>query len=144
MGFWSKLFGKKNKKLDLASVQPKFNLYAVDADGDGKVQDGTIWERPASLAVDLDKTIEKAEELLKAVAPNQDLKISEDLEKKRKRQAAAQKAALTRAANKAAKEAELAKQIAEKTATKKPAPKINADEALARLEQVKKNAKKRK
>ncbi len=91
MGFWSKLFGKKDAKL---------NLKAVDSDGDGKVQDGTIWERPAELAVDLDKTLEKAEELLKAVAPEQDLKISEDLEKKRKRSEAAKKAAATRKAKK--------------------------------------------
>jgi len=91
MGFWSRLLGKKDAKL---------NLTAVDVDGDGKVQDGTIWERPAELSVDLDKTLEKAEELLKAVAPSQDLKISEDLEKKRKRSEAAKKAAATRKAQK--------------------------------------------
>jgi hypothetical protein len=96
MGFWKKLFGLEKK------VNAKFDPFAVDGDGDGKVQDGTIWERPAALAVDLDKTLEKAEELLKAVAPSQDLKINEDLEKKRKRSEAAKKSAATRAANKAA------------------------------------------
>lgn len=94
MGLWKKLFGRGKKDAQL-------NVFAVDTDGDGKVQDGTIWERPAELSLDLDKTIQKAEELLKAVAPEQDLKISEDLEKKRKRSEAAKKAAATRAANKA-------------------------------------------
>jgi hypothetical protein len=112
MGFWKKLFGLEKK------VDAKFDAFAVDADGDGKVQEGTLWERPAELTVDLDKTIEKVEELLKEVAPSQDLKISDDLEKKAKAQARAKKAAMTRAANKAAKEAELAAQVAEKTAPK--------------------------
>lgn len=74
MGFWSKLLGKKDAKL---------NLDAVDRDGDGKVQDGTVWERPTELTVDLDD--------------------------KAKAQARAAKAAATRAANKAKKEAETAK-----------------------------------
>jgi hypothetical protein len=104
MGFWSKLLGKKDAKLD---------VLAVDADGDGKVQDGTIWERPAVMAVDLDKTIEKVDKLLKEVAPSQSLKLSEDLEKAAKAQARAKKAAMTRAVNKAKKEAELAAQILE-------------------------------
>lgn len=94
MGFWKKLFGRGKKDAQL-------NVFATDNDGDGKVQDGTIWERPAEMSLDLDKTIQKAEELLKAVAPAQDLKITEDLEKKRKRSEAAKKAAATRAANKA-------------------------------------------
>lgn len=29
--------------------KPKFNPLAVDGDGDGMVQDGTIWERPAEV-----------------------------------------------------------------------------------------------
>jgi hypothetical protein len=91
MGFWSKLLGKKDAK---------FDPFAVDGDGDGKIQDGTIWERPAALSVDLDATLQKAEALLKEVAPELTL-VSEDLEKKRKRQEAAKKAAATRAANKA-------------------------------------------
>ena len=115
MGFWKKLFGLESKKT------AKFDAFAVDADGDGKVQDGTIWERPAALTVDLDKTIEKVEELLKEVAPSQDLKLSEDLEKQAKAQARAKKAAMTRAINKAKKEAELAAQIAD--ASKKSDPK---------------------
>jgi topoisomerase IA-like protein len=102
MGFWSKLLGKKDAK---------FDPFAVDGDGDGKVQDGTIWERPAELSVDLDATLEKAEELLKVVAPEAD--IDPELEKKAKRQAAAKKAAATRAANRAKAAA----------ATKKPAAK---------------------
>jgi hypothetical protein len=63
MGFWKKLFGLEGKK------NAKFNVLAKDKDGDGKVQDGTIWERPAELAVNLDATLAKAEELLKEVAP---------------------------------------------------------------------------
>jgi len=113
MGFWSKLLGKKDAKLDIT---------AVDGDGDGMVQDGTIWERPAELTVDLDKTIEKVEELLKEVAPRQDQKISDDIAKKAMYQERAKKAAMTRAINKAKKEAELAAQIVEaqkSTQTKK-------------------------
>lgn len=104
MGFWSRLLGKKDAK---------FDPFAVDGDGDGKVQDGTIWERPAELSVDLDKTLEKAEELLQAVKPDAELAVDPEIEKKRKRQEAAKKAAATRAANKAKAEA----------AAKKPAPK---------------------
>jgi hypothetical protein len=115
MGFWKKLFGLEKK------VNAKFDPFAVDGDGDGKIQDGTIWERPAAMAVDLDKTIEKVEKLLKEVAPSQDLKLSEDLEKAAKAQARAKKAAMTRAVNKAKKEAELAAQITE--ASKKSDPK---------------------
>jgi hypothetical protein len=121
MGFWSRLLGKKDAKLD---------IYAVDGDGDGKVQDGTIWERPAAMSVDLDATLEKAEALLKEVAPEQDLKLSEDLEKKRKRQEAAKKAAATRAANKEKSRLEQVKADAERMAeataraqAAKPAPK---------------------
>lgn len=141
MGFWKKLFGLEKK------ADAKFDAFAVDGDGDGKVQDGTIWERPASLSVDLDATLAKAEELLKAVAPEQDLKVSEDLEKKRKRQEAAKKAAATRASKKVEQVKADAERMAEATAkaqAKKPLPKINAEESLARLEQVKKNAKKKK
>lgn len=95
MGFWKKLFGRGKKDAQL-------NVFAVDTDGDGKVQDGTVWERPAELTLDLDKTIQAAEDMLKAVAPAQDLKLSEELEKARKRSEAAKKAAATRAAKKAA------------------------------------------
>ena len=63
MGFWKKLFGLEKKS------KAEFKLFAVDKDGDGKVQDGTIWERPADLSVNLDKTLEKAEQLLKEVTP---------------------------------------------------------------------------
>lgn len=111
MSFWKKLFGLEGKKT------VKFDPFAVDADGDGKVQDGTIWERSSDLTVDLDKTIEKVEELLKDVAPSHVLKVTDDLEKKAAAQARAKKAAMTRAVNKAKKEAELAAQIAE-SATK--------------------------
>jgi hypothetical protein len=90
MGFWSRLLGKKDAKL---------NLTAVDMDSDGKVQDGTIWERPASMTVDLDDTIKRTNALLAEVGL--DLKIAAELEKKRKRQVAAKKSAATRAANKA-------------------------------------------
>lgn len=117
MGFWKKLFGREKK------ADAKLNVFAADTDGDGKVQDGTIWERPAALAVDLDKTLEAAEALLKEIAVEQDLKLSEDLEKQRKKQEAAKKAAITRAKNKAKKEAELAQQVAEKTQPKKSTPK---------------------
>lgn len=97
MGFWSKLLGKKDAK---------FDAFAVDGDGDGKIQDGTIWERPAELSIDLDKTLEKAEELLQTVMPNAKLSIDPELEKTRKRQEAARKGAATRAANKAKAESE--------------------------------------
>lgn len=93
MGFWKKLFGLEKK------TKAKFDAFAVDMDGDGKVQDGTIWERPAALTVDLDATLAKAEQLLKEVAPDKDLKVSADLEKKRKKQSAIKKAATTKKAN---------------------------------------------
>jgi hypothetical protein len=91
MGFWSNLFGKK---------KPELLEMDVATETAGKV----VFERASEQPVDLDETIKKAEELLKAVAPAQDLKISEDLEKKRKRSEAAKKAAATRAANKAKKQ----------------------------------------
>jgi len=62
MGFWKKLFGLDKKK------NAKLNIFATDKDGDGKVQDGTIWERPADLSVNLDETLAKAEKLLKEVS----------------------------------------------------------------------------
>jgi hypothetical protein len=130
MGFWKKLFGLEGKKTE------KFDPFAVDGDGDGKVQDGTIWERPASLTVDLDKTMEKVEELLKEVAPNQDFEVSEALAKKAAAQARAQKAAATRAANKAKKEAELAKELSEKISR---VEKVKADaERMAKEQKPKK------
>lgn len=84
MGFWSNLFGKK---------KPELLEMDIDTESFGDVK----WEKPAEQDVTLDDTIKKAEELLKAVAPAQDL----ELEKKRKRSEAAKKAAATRAANKA-------------------------------------------
>lgn len=90
MGFWSNLFGKK---------KPELLEMDIETETAGKV----VFERESEQVIDLDETIKKAEELLKAVAPSQDLKISEDLEKKRKRSEAAKKAAATRAANKAKK-----------------------------------------
>jgi topoisomerase IA-like protein len=63
MGFWKKLFGLEGKK------KAKFNVFAIDGDGDGKVQDGTIWERPVELSVNLDETLAKAEKLLEEIAP---------------------------------------------------------------------------
>jgi hypothetical protein len=107
MGFWSRLLGKKDAKLD---------IFAVDGDGDGKIQDGTIWERPAALSVDLDKTLEKAEKLLKEVAVDIDL---EEAKKKAARQAAAKKSAATRAANKAKAIAESSRVAEVKAAAEK-------------------------
>jgi predicted ribosome quality control (RQC) complex YloA/Tae2 family protein len=107
MGFWSRLLGKKDAKLNIA---------AVDGDGDGLVQDGTIWERPASMAVDLDKTLEKAEKLLKEFGIDADL---DEAKKKAARQAAAKKSAATRAANKAKAIAESSKVAEVKEAAKK-------------------------
>lgn len=91
MGFWSNLFGKK---------KPELLEMDIETETAGKV----VFERESEQVINLDETIKKAEELLKAVAPSQDLKISEDLEKKRKRSEAAKKAAATRAANKAKKQ----------------------------------------
>ena len=91
MGFWSNLFGKK---------KPELLEMDIETEVTGKV----VFERESEQLVNLDETIKKAEELLKAVAPSQDQKISEDLEKKRKRSEAAKKAAATRAANKAKKQ----------------------------------------
>lgn len=108
MGFWSKLFGgKKVAKLD---------VNAVDRDGDGKVQDGTIWERPAEYTVNsMAKTIESAAADLAEVAVNIANGETPEEAAKRKRSEAAKKAAATRA-KKAAE--------ANKPApTKKPAPK---------------------
>lgn len=76
MGFWKKLFGLEKK------TKAEFNLFAVDKDGDGKVQDGTIWERPAALTVDLDETLAKAEQLLKEVAPAKSVKKKTSTTKK--------------------------------------------------------------
>jgi hypothetical protein len=95
MGFWKNLFGRGKK-------DAKLNVFAVDTDGDGKVQDGTIWERPSQLTIDIDKTIKQAEELLAAAAIDLDIKLADELEKKLKRSEAAKKAAATRAAKKAA------------------------------------------
>jgi hypothetical protein len=104
MGFWSKLFGKKNEKLDLAAQQERINAAvsagykadAKDGDNDGLVQEGTVWERPAGTVLDVDKVLAEAEALLNDLSP-------EEAEKKRKRSEAAKKAAATRAKNKAQK-----------------------------------------
>lgn len=108
MGFWSKLFGKKDAKL---------NLNAVDRDGDGKVQDGTIWERPAELTVpSIDEVEKQVDELLRDLFP-----VDPEAElaaKKAKRSAAAKKAAATRAAAK-----KTPAPAAKAPATKKPATK---------------------
>jgi predicted ribosome quality control (RQC) complex YloA/Tae2 family protein len=106
MGFWSRLLGKKDAKLNIA---------AVDGDGDGLVQDGTIWERPASMAVDLDKTLAKAEKLLKEFGIQVDL---DEAKKTAARQASAKKSAATRAANKAKAIAESPKVAEVKEAAK--------------------------
>lgn len=119
MGFWKKLFGLEGKKT------AKFNPHATDGDGDGMIQDGTIWERPAELSVPTIAEVEKqVEDLLKDLFPGAvDSAEAELEEKKRKRSEAAKKAAATRAAKKAAAEAEVAKQVHEKTAVKKTQPK---------------------
>jgi hypothetical protein len=98
MGFWSKLLGsKKVAKLDLT---------AVDGDGDGKVQDGTIWERPASYTVNsIEKTIKAAAEDIAEAATNIANGETAEEAAKRKRSEAAKKAAATRAAKKAAEAA---------------------------------------
>lgn len=116
MGFWKKLFGLENK------TKAKLDVYAVDLDGDGKVQDGTVWERPASMTVDLDKTLEKVEELLKEVAPGQELKVSDNLAKKAKTQAKSKKAAATRA-SKPKTETKKTPSAKKPAAPKKPAAK---------------------
>lgn len=95
MGFWNKLFGKKDAKL---------NVEAVDRDGDGKVQDGTIWERPADLTTPSIEEVEKhVEDLLRDLFPGAVESAEAELAaKKAKRSEAAKKAAATRAAKKAA------------------------------------------
>lgn len=57
MGFWKKLFGLEKKIVPL-------DLNAKDGDNDGKVQEGTIWERPA------DYTVTSSEDLLKLLEDN--------------------------------------------------------------------------
>ena len=98
MGFWSKLFGgKKVAKLD---------LNAVDGDGDGKIQDGTIWERPAEYTVNkLTATVGAAIADAAEVATNIANGETPEEAAKRKRSEAAKKAAATRAAKKAAEAA---------------------------------------
>jgi hypothetical protein len=108
MGFWSKLFGKKDAKLD---------VNAVDRDGDGKVQDGTIWERPAELTTPSIAEVEKqVEDLLRDLFPGAVESAEAELAaKKAKRSEAAKKAAATRAAKKKAEEsAPVAKKPAKK------------------------------
>ena len=117
MGFWKKLFGLEKK------ADAKFDAFAVDGDGDGKVQDGTIWERPAALSVDLDKTLQEVEQLLKEVAPSQDLKVADSLAKKAKAQARTKKAAATKSTTAKAKSTSTKKTADKKPAAKKPATK---------------------
>ena len=52
MGFWKKLFGLEKKIVPL-------DLKAKDGDKDGKVQEGTIWERPADFKVNSAEDIAK-------------------------------------------------------------------------------------
>ena len=94
MGFWNWLFpSKKNEKLDLAAQQERINVAvsagykadAKDGDKDGIVQEGTVWERPAGTALDVDRVLAEAEALLNDLSP-------EEAEKKRKRSEAAKKA----------------------------------------------------
>ncbi len=57
MGFWKKLFGLEKKVTPL-------DLNAKDGDKDGKVQEGTIWERPAEY------TVNSVEDLTQLLADN--------------------------------------------------------------------------
>lgn len=52
MGFWKKLFGLEKKVVPL-------DLKAKDGDKDGKVQEGTIWERPADFKVNSAEDVAK-------------------------------------------------------------------------------------
>jgi hypothetical protein len=98
MGFWKRLFGREQTR------NAKLNIFAVDGDGDGKVQDGTQWERTEAMAINIDELLLQADTLLQELS----IDIDPELEKKAKAQARAKKAAATRAANKAKREAEQA------------------------------------
>jgi hypothetical protein len=122
MGFWKNLFTRnktENKKLNLAATQESINVF-VPVDTAPTAPEVTVWEAPTNISVDLDKTLEKVEELLKEVAPKQDQKLIDEAAKKAKNQERAKKAAMTRAINKAKKEAELAAQIVEAQKSTKP------------------------
>jgi hypothetical protein len=108
MGFWSKLFGKKDANL---------NLKAVDSDGDGKVQDGTIWERPADLVLPTIEEVEKqVDQLLEELFVE---------EKPAPKKAPAKKPAAKKptAPKAPAEKNPAAKPAAKKPATKKPSSK---------------------
>lgn len=110
MGFWSKLFGKKDAKL---------NVNAVDADGDGKVQDGTIWERPTEpVAISIAEMEKQVEELIRDLFP-------EGIEEQEEPKPVAKKAPAKKSAAKAPAEkpAPAKTTAAKKPAAKKPAPK---------------------
>ena len=97
MGFWKKLFGVEGKKIEA------FDPFAKDGDGDGKVQEGTIWERPADYTINkLHATIGAAIAEVAEVATNVVNGETAEEAAKRKRSEAAKKAAATRAAKKAA------------------------------------------
>lgn len=118
MGFWSKLFGGKNVA--------KLDLNAVDRDGDGKVQDGTIFERPADYTINsIEKVVKKAAEDLAQAAENIANGETPEEAAKRKRSEAAKKAAATRAAKKAAEasiDVSASKKVAEVKAAAKKTP----------------------
>lgn len=100
MGFWKKLFGVEGKKVEA------FDPFARDGDGDGMVQDGTIWERPAEYTVNkITASIGAAIADVTEVAINVANGETAEEAAKRKRSEAAKKGAATRAANKAAKAA---------------------------------------
>ena len=100
MGFLSKFFSKLTGK-----KEAKLNLRAIDGDGDGMIQDGTIWERPAELNSDVIKdVVEDAVSSVTTGSKLANLEESEEEAKKRMYAERAKKAAATRARNKAAKE----------------------------------------
>lgn len=109
MGFWNNIFAKLTGK-----KAAKFDPHATDGDGDGIIQDGTIWERKAYWNADILKDVvdDATMSVLKG-SQLPDVEKSEEEAKQRMYKERAKKAAATRAANKAKKEAE-AKKSAEK------------------------------
>lgn len=113
MGFWNNLFAKLTGK-----KAAKFDANAIDGDGDGRIQDGTIWERDASLNKDvIEGVVQDAVSSVLEGSSLPDLQESEEEAKQRMYKERARKAAKTRARNKAKREAEA------KAAAQKPAPK---------------------
>lgn len=105
MGFWNNIFAKLTGK-----KAAKFDPHATDGDGDGKIQDGTIWERDAHWNADVAKDV--VNDAVQSVLVGSDLpdvEESEEEAKQRMYKERAKKAAATRAANKAKKEAEAKK-----------------------------------